>query len=379
MARPHIPRSRDRWPRRGLTLFAAGLAVLTVAAVSCARKAPAAPAELGIQSQRGWTVSPANPVLRAGDLRKQGLWNDPSVLQENGVFVMYATTSVDKPFAPPILPFRAVSSDGVKWRLDPETPLLQATGTAFASIETPSVVRFGGRYHMFFTGPLLRPNPAPMAIGHAVSDDGIAWRVNPRPVIAATGRASDWNGYLVGEPGAVVVGDQIFVYFSAVGARPGGQPPQLQTIALARTTDGDRFSPPVKVLEQSSLYPPEAGFAGYSTPAAMVMNGKVHLFYDVALYRRGDNPEWQQVALHHAVSSDGQTGFVQDAAPIFTRDDFPWTSGEILAPAPLVVGSEVRLWFAGHVRREQLGPMIRRGIAGPEFGIGYASKSVSAF
>jgi hypothetical protein len=357
-----------------------GVAVMAAVLLSaCSERAPAAPVNLGLQSQGGWTLSSHAPVIRAGDMRKQGLWNDPSVLFEDGRYVMYFTTSVDKPFSPPILPFRAVSPDGANWRLEPETPLLSAKGTHFNSIETPSVVKFRGRYHMFFTGTFEHPNPSPMAIGHAVSDDGIHWSATPTPVLAATGQGADWNGYLVGEPGAVVFKDEILLYFSAVGARPGGHPPQSQTIGLARTVDGEHFSAPAKVLTQSSLYPPERGYAGYSTPAGFVLGGKVHLIYDVAHFQPGGDPEWEQVALHHAVSSDGGVTFLQDASPILSREDLPWTSGEILAPSALVEGDQVTLWFAGHVRRKDLGPMIRRGIAGPEFGIGTARKSVSAF
>jgi len=332
---------------------------------------------LGLTSSGGWTFPLPNPVIKAGDLRPKGLWNDPSVIVAGGQYVMFMTTSVDAPFKPPVLPFRAVSTDGLSWTLSPGTPLMGPAGTPFVSIETPSVVLYHGMFHMFFTGVYGRPDPAPMAIGHAVSPDGINWTVTPGPVIAATGKPNDWNGYLVGEPGAIVRNDQIFVYFSAVGARPGGAPPQLQSIGLARTSDGTNFQPAKQVLLQAALYPPEKGFVGYSTPAAFELNGRVHLVYDVALYRRNGDPDWQQVALHHAVSSDGETGFAQDPAPWFTRDDFPWTSGEILAPAALIDGTTLRLWFAGHVRRADLGPMIRRGIAGGEFGIGYATRPTS--
>ena len=219
-----------------------------------------------------------------------------------------------------------------------------------------------------------------MSIGHASSSDGIHWSVSPAPVLTATGRPSDWNGVLVAEPGAVVHNDRILVYFSALAARPGGRPPQLQTIGLAVTADGEHFSTPVQVMGQSALYPPEMGYAGYSTPAAYEANGQIHLVYDVALFKDHGNPDWQQVALHHAVATgDGETEFVQDPAPIFTRDDFPWASGEILAPAALVDDGRVKLWFAGHVPPAELGPLIRNGFAGPDFGIGYAEKSLTAF
>ncbi len=333
-----------------------------------------------IESQSGWSTPFKNPVIKAGDLRHRGLWDDPDVLKENGQYIMYLTTSVDEPFKPPILPFRAVSTDGVNWKLDPETPLLSPAGTDFVSMETPAVVKFRGRYHMFFTGVYPSSGPAMMAIGHAVSPDGVHWTASPKPVLSPTGHPADWNGFLVGEPGAIVHDDQIFVYFTALAARASGKPPQEHTIGLARTEDGEHFTPPVEVLAQSPLYPPDKGFAGYSTPQPFELNGKVHLLFDVILSLMSAHPEWQQVAIHHAVSmTDGRGDFVQDDKPIFTRNDFPGTMGEIAAPTALVDDGLVKIWFFGHVPVSDLGPLIGRDFSGPEFGIDYATRPVSDF
>ncbi len=367
-----------RWPSRPGRYWTAGVVAigLVVLVWGCDNHRAEVTLPLGLRNSGGWTFPLQNPVIKAGDFRPKGLWNDPCVILVDGQYIMYMTTSVDSPFQPPVLPFRAVSKDGLAWTLSPETPLMKPEGTPFVSLETPSVVRYRGLYHMYFTGIYGRPNPAPMAIGHAQSPDGINWTVSTSPVIAATGKMTDWNGYLVGEPGAIVHDDRIYVYFSAAGARPGGQPPILQTIGVAKTSDGTTFGPPVKALEQNATYPPERGFVGYSTPAAFELGGKIHLVFDVA--RKGVDPDWQQVAIQHAVSlRDSLTDFVQDKAPWLTREDFPWTSGEILAPVVLIDGSTLRLWFAGHVRRPELAPLIRRGISGPEFGIGYATRPAS--
>lgn len=347
----------------------------TIALVACTPPAP--PVETP-RAQAGWTVSGAAPAIAAGALRAKGLWNDPSVVRDGDGYVMYLTSSVDEPFKPPVLPFRATSPDGVAWTLDPQGPLLQPVAP-YASIETPSVVRFAGRWHLFFTGVYAKPDPAPMAIGHAISDDGIHWRIDRPVLVAATGRAGDWDSYLVAEPGAVVVGAKLIVYFSAVGGRASGSPPQVQTIGAVTSADGATFSAPAQVLAQGPLYPAAQGYVGYSSPAAAVAGGRVQLFYSVAHYSKGGDPEWQQVAIQHASSADGLTGFVEDAAPILTRDSTAWTTGEVLAPAPLVDGDTLKLWFAGHVRNRDLGPLIARGVAGPEFGIGLASHDLSSF
>jgi hypothetical protein len=131
-----------------------------------------------IPVQKRWHFDANNPILRFGDLRPFASWNDPCVLKSSTGYVMYLTTAMKQPGAPPVLPFRAISSDGRKWRLEPETPLIEAgTAGAFdsASVETPSVVRFRNQYHLYYTGVGSGGLSGAMSIGHAVSDDGIHW------------------------------------------------------------------------------------------------------------------------------------------------------------------------------------------------------------
>lgn len=326
----------------------------------------------------GWTVNRAAPVIAAGSLRAQGLWNDPSPLRTAHGYALYITSSTGAPFKPPVLPFRAVSRDGAHWTLSPATPLLTAEGGPYASIETPSVVRFAGHYWMGFTGVYADPDPSPMAIGLAVSPDGVSWQVADWTLLKATGGATDWNGYLVGEPGLVVRGEELLLYFSAVGARDGGGPPR-QSIGLIRSRDGVRFTAPEQVVTQGPLYPAAQGYAGYSSPAALAdADGAIDLFYSVAHVRAGADPQWQQVAIHHARAGDG-VHFREDPAPLLTRASTGWTDGEIFAPGPLRDGDMIRLWFGGHVANARLAPLIQRGIAGPEFGIGLATLTTDQF
>jgi predicted GH43/DUF377 family glycosyl hydrolase len=327
-----------------------------------------------IISQSGWHSSQDTPLIKAGDFIAKGVWADPSVLKEEGHYVMYMTSSVKEPFNPPILTFRAISKDGIKWKLDPQKPIIDASNTPFVSVETPNVVKFKGIYHMYYTGIFPSGSRTPMAIGHAVSKDGIHWKKDREPLLISSNNISDWNGYLVAEPGAIVYHNKIYLYFTAIGARKGGNPPQWQTIGLIQSEDGQHFDTPFQLFGQSSLYPASKGFVGYSTPAAYVLDGKVHLVYDVAHYQKNRNPEWQQIAIHHAVSEDGMKNFVQDKQPILTRKDFSWTSGEISGPFVLIDSQQIKLWFAGHVSIPELAPMIQRGWKGNEFGIGLISR-----
>jgi hypothetical protein len=328
--------------------------------------------------QEQWAPDPGNPIIQAGDFMSQGLWADPCVLKVGDTYVMYLTSSTKEPFKPPILTFRALSADGLRWHLDPQTPLMDASGTPFLSIETPSVVQFDGRFHMYYTGIHPTGHVPVMEIGHAVSDDGVHWVKDAQPVVRSSGKVSDWDGYAVAEPGAVVYKGRLYLYFVAIGARPKGLPPQLQSIGLAVSTDGQTFDQPRVVLTQSTRYPPEGGFPGYSTPSALVDGDKIHLFYDVVNFDANANPNWRQVALQDAVSTDGGLTFVERNGPLLRRDDNDWTAkGELSGPAALIDGDQVRLWFGGHTGYGQLGSMIRRGWKGREFGIGTMTTSLA--
>ena len=355
-----------------LRLLACVCLAATVLCLNGCQEAPWPVSE--IRTSHLWQQHPDNPIIRMGDMRTHGNWNDPSVLKENG-YVMYMTTNEGKPFETPVLPFRAVSRDGVHWRLSPKTPLLSNQGTDFVKIETPSVVKFQDRYHMFFTGVYSEGQVPTMAIGHGISSNGIHWKLSNggKPVLAGTGTVSDWNGYAVAEPGAVVFNDKIYVYYGATGARTSGRPPQLQVIALATTTDGVHFSPSQIVLRQDEqLYPPEQGYCGYSTPSALVVDDNVHLFFDVAQFRKGANPEWVQVALDHATSKDG-LNFVLDDLAIVKRGEQPWIMTEVRSPALLLEGDQVKMWYAGHGEMSRvMHDMLKVGKS-KVFGIGYAT------
>lgn len=297
-------------------------------------------------------VSPQGTVHRVlsfGDYMSKALWNDPSVIKINEHYVMYATANVGGQWGT-VLPFRGTSKDGIHWVMNPRPLLALGQSGSFDedSVETPSIVHFKGQYHMFYTGIVKGLIRQKMAIGHAISNDGIVWRrVSKTPLIKPTGNFfRDWNGFHVAEPGAVVFKNRLYVYFHASGRRDGGGSPGNQSaIGYIVSDDGVTFSPMKKILTQGPLYPSDAPeqFLGYSTPSAVVVNNKVHLFYDVI----ANKPSWQQVALHHAVSTDG-INFIEDEQSLLKRDDVSWTKTEIRAPSALYEDGRFKIWFGGH-------------------------------
>ena len=104
----------------------------------------------------------------------------------------------------------------------------------------------------------------------------------------------------------------------------------------------------MQVLEQSALYPAAAGYEGHSTPAAVLYNDQVHLFYAVLEYSPDEPNERLHVALHHAVSADGLSGWLEDEQALLRAGDLSWASREVYSPTAVAEGQKLHLWFSGH-------------------------------
>lgn len=298
-----------------------------------------------------------SPQLDLNGPKANWAWNDPHVLKVGGAYWMYAS-AVDS-FQFPVRLYRLVSTDGATWTLDPPTPVLADAPSGrwdSGGMETPAVAYFGGKYHLFYTSYTVavgQPGHDPLTyrFGHAVSDDGITFtRVGTTPTVEASGAdagaTDEWFRYLVAEPAPVVRGNELSVYFTAVGI-DAQLATTLQVIGVVRTRDGVTWSAPELALKpDQTLYPRGQDWLGYSTPNAAVIDGEMHLFFDVAHQPSGG--AWRQLRVHHARSADGKTGWVHDATPILSAPFSDWAVEEVRSPHALVDGNDVRLYFAGH-------------------------------
>jgi hypothetical protein len=293
------------------------------------------------------------PELQIGSGFAGADWNDPHVLKVGGEYWMYASSNLglSVPAPNPVQIYRFTSPDAVNWTLDPTQPVLTVAAAQWdeGGNETPAVVSFGGKYHMFWTGypdawPAL--NSMHFRIGHATSTDGIAWTKDATFLLGPSGVSGSFDEFIVGEPGPVVFNNTLYLYFTAVGVDSTLVPPAgLQTVGVMTSADGVAWSAPVLAFKpDQSVYPRASNWVGYSTPNAVVIAGKVHVFVDVANDGSGN---WTQEALHHAYSADGLTGWAQDPAPIRKLTDFTWTAREIRSPAAFLDGTTLRLYFAG--------------------------------
>ncbi len=291
------------------------------------------------------------PELQIGSGFANADWNDPHVLKVGGEYWMYASSNLGFPVPPsPVQIYRFTSTDATNWTLSPATPVLSVTAAQWdeGGNETPGVAFFNGMYHMFWTGyPDAWPNHDSLnfRIGHATSPDGITWTKDASFLLGPSGIAGNFDEFIVAEPGPVVFNNTLNLYFTAVGV-DAALATTLQVVGVITSTDGVTWSAPTLILKPDQMvYPRAANWIGYSTPNAVVFEGEVHLFVDVA-NDHGDDT-WTQEALHHASSADGLTNWTQDATPIRRLTDFFWTQREIRSPAALLDGTSLRLYFAG--------------------------------
>ncbi len=296
-----------------------------------------------------FVASSSNPILTRDSLFAGSDWNDPSILKVGNQYIMYASSDINFDFNISI--YRLVSSDGLNWTLNPSTPVFEAdtSGSAWdhRAVETPSVVFFKNQYHMFYTGyPSTHTDSKSYKIGHAVSSDGITWSRDASYIVAPNDPTNNtpnltFNQWVTAEPDAVVFKNKIYLYFTALGSNLSVGT-TIQVIGLTTSSDGNTWSTPISVLEPSQSIYPRNTWLGYSTPNAIVLDDKMHLFFDVV-----QASPWKQLKLHHAYSTDGESNWTHDSQPIFENTDFSWTSNEIRAPGLLLNNKTLYMWFAG--------------------------------
>jgi len=309
-----------------------------------------------------WQLYESNPIIGFGNSVSGMIWNDPCVIKEGASYRMWLSGGRDvSPNHVEI--YHATSSDGLQWAINTNSIIEPGSVGTWDDnkVETPSVIKVGNTYHMYYSGFKSGDGPGQYQTGHATSSDGVSWLKDPNnPVISFHTDLSNWGFYQSAEPGAVYdsSSDTIYLYYMTSKLRNdyNGSNPDLSTlhgicVATSPGSDGSNFantsvSNRVLVLSQSQNYPVEQDFRGYSTPYAMITSdGKFHLFYDVAKHPQGG--DWQQVALAHAHSSDG-ISFEEIEANIIKVGDESWLNTEVRAPSVLQTGDSFKMWFAGH-------------------------------
>lgn len=151
-----------------------------------------------------WNEIGDQPAILMGQhVQPYTLWNDPSVLRDGNGFRMWLSGGDARNLKRIVVEvYEAHSADGAHWNIDAE-PVLRPSQSGWDSlrIETPSVIKVNGVYHMYYTGfDEAGANSGISQIGHATSADGTHWKKDSaNPVLQ--GQSTDKHKWAYGGVG----------------------------------------------------------------------------------------------------------------------------------------------------------------------------------
>src|SRR3989344_3697794 len=209
--------------------------------------------------------------------------------------------------------YEATSADGINWNINKNPQLSPSTNPAdwdSLRIETPSVIKVGNTYHLYYSGCDANcQEDGVYSIGHATSTDGIAWAKDPaNPVVAAQADPSQWGSYGSAEPGIVYNPKDGKFYLYYVGMKFDSNPSIGHIgILLSTSSDGSSFSPFADsqgnrrlILTQNIDNAIGGSWFGYTNPMAFISaSGQFHLFYS-SIVAPGGPSTGRTVAIRHA-------------------------------------------------------------------------------
>lgn len=309
-----------------------------------------------------WKLHPNNPIISYGDEISNLIWNDPIVIKEGSTYKMWLSggTGIG---TNNVKIYQATSQDGINWNISSNILIEPGTSGSWddEKTETPSVIKVGNIYHMYYSGFKTGNPSGAYQIGHATSADGISWTKDPsNPIITYHNDLQNWGYYHSAEPSAVhnQENNKIYLYYMTSKIRSGYTGPNTNLnsqhgicVATSADTDGSNFnnigsSNRVVVLTQSQNYPVEKDYRGYTTPFVYIdENTLFHMYYSAVKHPSSEN--WEMVSLAHASSLDGLS-FTEINHEILVTSNESWTHKEVRAPSLLSDNNILKLWYAGH-------------------------------
>jgi hypothetical protein len=290
------------------------------------------------------------------------LWNDPSVIKDGDLYRMWLSGGDARNLNKiRVDVYEASSSDGRSWSIAP-TPVLSPSGNVSdwdnLRTETPSVVKVGGIYHLYYSGfSVTGAVTGQSQIGHATSTDGTNWVKDARNPIL-TGGVSDrfqWGYGGVGEPGIVYNNADSTFYLYYAGMRHSRSNPTQGNIGilLAKSTDGSHFTPVIDasgnqkvILWRDVPGAIDGAWFGYSAPAAYRSSSGLFQLFATFVVAPGGPSTARNVLLARAVSRNG-VDFTTAEEGIFTAGQGDWKDHQVAAASALESDGQVLMWFAG--------------------------------
>jgi predicted GH43/DUF377 family glycosyl hydrolase len=158
----------------------------------------------------GFVKAPTNPVVTGVSGWESGGVQSPSVILDGFIYKMWYSGTDANGFT---RIGYATSTDSVTWSKYAGNPVLDVTASAWDSniVGAPSVIKDGGTYKMWYTGA----NAGVIGrIGYATSPDGITWTKSLSNPVLNVGGAGSWDEIGVLTPSVVKEGSMYKMWYT---------------------------------------------------------------------------------------------------------------------------------------------------------------------
>ncbi len=254
-----------------------------------------------------WTNYVNNPIFPQTESENNA--EAPSIIYNGSMYTMWYQNFIKRPNSIETSIYRAVSSDGINWKNEPEGAVIKPeSGWGASGVNNPVVIFSNNIYRMWLTSA----ETGHWSIGYAESNDGINWILNPNnPVITAN---QPWEGIDADGPSVIQNGSNFELFFHGGG-----------DISYAYSIDGHNWIKPPEmnpVITRSGF-----DWDGMTSPnVLMLSNGTRALWYSGR--NSNSSPYWQI-----GLATDGPW---PTATPIPTESPTPTpTSTPTPTPTPI--------------------------------------------
>jgi predicted GH43/DUF377 family glycosyl hydrolase len=290
-----------------------------------------------------------NPVIPEAPIGQWNHWkSDPFVMKEDGVYRMWYATNQE---GSKTQIGYAKSDDGIDWDIYPSAVVLLGEDGEWddEDVETPTVVKHDGVYHLWYSGrgepegtnPLKYPDAA-IRIGHATSEDGIKWVKDPQNPVIEVGKALSWDWLAAAEPTVIVKNGVFEMWYTGATLQPRFYPKLrlkfFLQIGRATSVDGSNWektaaNPVLKLRYKNGITTPTVI---YNEPYYEVW----FVLYDEKTYLPGG-------PVLYATSLDG-IKWRWFWGTILRKGQVPaWDSWAIFGPTVLLDGDQYKMWYSG--------------------------------